>query len=380
MTWRTTKAQIAMPLMRWKSHAVHPFAAAVAEQHPTSESSRAGAERAETGPRGRRPPRPAVAGRPIVTRFPSRRGGAGSVRPPATAVARYPDAPRPIASRSPRRAREAAGVPRQDAARGGRPAGARRTVVARSPAEARAQAEAHLGGGRRAGRHQGPGARRRPRQGRRRQARRAARLRPRRWPGRSWAWTSRASRSGRVLVAPAADIVREFYLGAVLDRAARRILLMGSAAGRRRDRGGRRAPTRTPSCASTPTRTWACSTTRPARWPSRSAWAPTSSQPCAIARGLVSIMRDNDADLVEVNPAGHRARACGRRHRAADAAVPRRQGHHRRLRPPPPPGAGGHARPGRGGPDRRRGARPRASASSGSRAPSAAWSTAPGWP
>ena len=35
----------------------------------------------------------------------------------------------------------------------------------------------------------------------------------------------------RVLVAPAAEIGREFYLGAVLDRSARRVLLMGSAEG-----------------------------------------------------------------------------------------------------------------------------------------------------
>ena len=35
----------------------------------------------------------------------------------------------------------------------------------------------------------------------------------------------------KVLVAPAADIAREFYMAAVLDRAARRILLMGSAEG-----------------------------------------------------------------------------------------------------------------------------------------------------
>jgi succinyl-CoA synthetase beta subunit len=35
----------------------------------------------------------------------------------------------------------------------------------------------------------------------------------------------------KVLVAPAADIVREFYMAAILDRAERRILLMGSAEG-----------------------------------------------------------------------------------------------------------------------------------------------------
>ena len=35
----------------------------------------------------------------------------------------------------------------------------------------------------------------------------------------------------KILVGPAADIVKEYYLAAVLDRAARRILLMGSAEG-----------------------------------------------------------------------------------------------------------------------------------------------------
>src|SRR5204863_3356979 len=35
----------------------------------------------------------------------------------------------------------------------------------------------------------------------------------------------------KVLISPAADIVKEYYLSAVLDRAARRILLMGSAEG-----------------------------------------------------------------------------------------------------------------------------------------------------
>src|SRR5919106_4420156 len=35
----------------------------------------------------------------------------------------------------------------------------------------------------------------------------------------------------RVLVAPAADIAKEFYLACVLDRAAKRILFMGSAEG-----------------------------------------------------------------------------------------------------------------------------------------------------
>ncbi len=49
----------------------------------------------------------------------------------------------------------------------------------------------------------------------------------------------------KVLVGPAADIVKEFYLAAVLDRAERGILLMGSAEGGCRDRAcGRLEPGR----------------------------------------------------------------------------------------------------------------------------------------
>ena len=103
--------------------------------------------------------------------------------------------------------------------------------VARTPHEARAAAERSLAAGADKVVDQGAGPRRRPRQGRRRQARR---LRGRGGAGR------RARSSGmdikgttvrKVLVAAAADIVKEYYLAAVLDRAGRGILLMGSAEG-----------------------------------------------------------------------------------------------------------------------------------------------------
>ena len=80
----------------------------------------------------------------------------------------------------------------------------------------------------------------------------------------------------KVLVAPAADIVKEFYLAAVLDRAARRILLMGSAEGGveieqvAATQPGRHRPR------STPTRCSGCATGRRASSPSRWASAPTS--------------------------------------------------------------------------------------------------------
>ena len=77
----------------------------------------------------------------------------------------------------------------------------------------------------------------------------------------------------KVLVGPAADIVKEYYLAAVLDRATRRILLMGSAEGGVEieqvadERPGGDRPR------STPTRCSGCPTTRRASWRSRSGWA-----------------------------------------------------------------------------------------------------------
>ncbi|MFI5254620.1 MAG: ADP-forming succinate--CoA ligase subunit beta [Candidatus Limnocylindrales bacterium] len=105
----------------------------------------------------------------------------------------------------------------------------------------------------------------------------------------------------RVLVAPGADIVAEFYLGAVLDRATRRIVLMGSAAGG--------------VDIETVARTDPAAIVRIAAHPHlglfdhqarRMAFAlglgAHVKAAAAIARGLVSVMLTTDADLVEVNP------------------------------------------------------------------------------
>ena len=131
----------------------------------------------------------------------------------------------------PRRLREAAGVPRQDAARRAGSAGAR--VVGRQHRRPRraSRPQGYLSRGRRARSWS------RPRCWSAAAARPAAssspppRTRRRRSPAPSWAWTIKGITVRRVLVAPAADIVRELYLAAVLDRAARRVLMMGSAEG-----------------------------------------------------------------------------------------------------------------------------------------------------
>ena len=73
----------------------------------------------------------------------------------------------------------------------------------------------------------------------------------------------------KVLVSGAADIVKEFYLGAVLDRAVGRILLMGSA------EGGVEIEQVAAERPEAIVRILACSTGRPARWHSRLAWDPT---------------------------------------------------------------------------------------------------------
>jgi len=104
-----------------------------------------------------------------------------------------------------------------------------------------------------------------------------------------------------VLVAPAADIVHEFYLGAVLDRAARRILLMGSAAGgveieevARTDPGAIVRIYAHPHLGLLD---------HQARSMTFALGLGAHLKPAVtIAKGLVAIMRENDADLVEVNP------------------------------------------------------------------------------
>jgi succinyl-CoA synthetase beta subunit len=105
----------------------------------------------------------------------------------------------------------------------------------------------------------------------------------------------------RVLVAPGADIVAEYYLGAVIDRAARRILLMGSAAGGVEiEEVARRDPGAIVRIAAHPHLGLLDYQAR------RMAFALGLGDhikgATAIARGLVSVMLANDADLVEVNP------------------------------------------------------------------------------
>jgi succinyl-CoA synthetase beta subunit len=105
----------------------------------------------------------------------------------------------------------------------------------------------------------------------------------------------------RVLVAPAADIVREMYLAAVLDRTSRRVILVGSA------QGG----VDIEELAASDPRAITTITAHPllglqpyrAR---RMAFAlglgAHLKEAVAICEGLYRVLRDSDADLVEVNP------------------------------------------------------------------------------
>jgi succinyl-CoA synthetase beta subunit len=107
----------------------------------------------------------------------------------------------------------------------------------------------------------------------------------------------------KLLVAEAADIVKEFYLSALLDRAARRILLMGSA------EGGveiEQVAAERPEAIHT---IHADPELGLLDWQARSlAFAlglgAHLREAVAIAKGLVATMRANDADLVEINPLG----------------------------------------------------------------------------
>ncbi len=105
----------------------------------------------------------------------------------------------------------------------------------------------------------------------------------------------------KVLVAPAADIVHEFYLGAILDRAAQRILVMGSA------EGGVEIEQVAKESPEAIVRMHAHPHLGLLDWQARQiAFAlglgAHLADAAAIAKGLVRVMVDNDADLVEVNP------------------------------------------------------------------------------
>ncbi|MFL5778623.1 MAG: ADP-forming succinate--CoA ligase subunit beta [Chloroflexota bacterium] len=105
----------------------------------------------------------------------------------------------------------------------------------------------------------------------------------------------------RVLIAPAADIVHEFYLAAVLDRGARRILVMGSA------EGGVEIEQVAAEQPQAIVRRHAHPTLGLLDFQARElAFAmglgPHLRAATSVARGLVRTMLAYDADLVEINP------------------------------------------------------------------------------
>ncbi len=105
----------------------------------------------------------------------------------------------------------------------------------------------------------------------------------------------------KVLVAPAADIVKEFYLGAVLDRGARRILLIGS------EEGGVEIEQVAAERPDAIVRIHAHPLLGLLDWQARQiafalGLAAHRQAAVAIAKGLVRTMLANDADLVEINP------------------------------------------------------------------------------
>jgi succinyl-CoA synthetase beta subunit len=105
----------------------------------------------------------------------------------------------------------------------------------------------------------------------------------------------------KVLVAAAADIVKEFYLAAVLDRAARRILLMGSA------EGGVEIEQVAATNPEAIVRIHADPLLGLRDWQARElafrlGLGKHLKAAVAIAKGLVATMLANDADLVEINP------------------------------------------------------------------------------
>ncbi len=105
----------------------------------------------------------------------------------------------------------------------------------------------------------------------------------------------------KVLVAPAADIVKEYYLAAVLDRAARRILLMGSA------EGGVEIEQVAVTNPEAIVRVHADGLLGLRDWQARElafrlGLGAHLKAAVGIAKGLVRTMLANDADLVEINP------------------------------------------------------------------------------
>jgi succinyl-CoA synthetase beta subunit len=105
----------------------------------------------------------------------------------------------------------------------------------------------------------------------------------------------------KVLVAAAADIVKEFYLSAVLDRAARRILLMGSAEGGVEiEQVAAERPEAIVTLHAHPHLGLADWQARQLAF--RMGLGGHLKAAVGIARGLVRTMLAYDADLVEINP------------------------------------------------------------------------------
>ena len=105
----------------------------------------------------------------------------------------------------------------------------------------------------------------------------------------------------RVLVAPGADIVRELYLAAVLDRAEQRIMLMGSS------EGGVEIETLAEEDPEAIVKIHAhpqlgLQPFQAREMAFRLGLGDHLKQAAAICSGLVKVMIDEDADLVEINP------------------------------------------------------------------------------
>ncbi|HEX7490808.1 MAG TPA: ADP-forming succinate--CoA ligase subunit beta [Candidatus Limnocylindrales bacterium] len=106
----------------------------------------------------------------------------------------------------------------------------------------------------------------------------------------------------KVLVGAAVDIVKEYYLGAIIDRAGRRITLMASAEGgveieevARQNPGAIHRVSADPLLGLLPFQARALGLAIGLRDPLLNPFV-------AIAQGLFAAMKANDADLVEVNP------------------------------------------------------------------------------
>jgi len=106
----------------------------------------------------------------------------------------------------------------------------------------------------------------------------------------------------KVLVAAAAEIVKEYYLGAIVDRASRRIVLMASAEGgveieevARQNPGAIHRASADPEMGLLAFQARGLGLAIGLR-------DPLLNEFVAIAQGLFATMKANDADLVEVNP------------------------------------------------------------------------------